>query len=124
MSLTQPIQQYQTTNIRQQIIFMQPEQANQALVHLFPRKRHEELLKRPDSNFDANNSDEKKEKTRGSHDKSQSLINKLAIQGAGLASFVMEATEKKGVNYQNDGLCAVAWIMSDLFKQIDQLNDL
>lgn len=68
----------------------------------------------------------KKNKQRANNkvSKSQRLINKLAVQGAGLAGFMMEATEQKGVHYQNENLCAVAWVLSDLFDGINKLNDL
>lgn len=124
MSLTQPIQQYHTTKIRQQIVFVLPDRTDQPLAHLLPEKKYAKEWVSPNENGDTTMSKKKQKRAYNNADTSQRLINKLAVQGAGLAGLIADATELKGVHFQNEHLCATASIMSDLFNQIDQLNDL
>jgi hypothetical protein len=123
MSLTQPLR-YHKTKIKQQIVFMHPEHANQALAYLLPEKKYAKEWVSPNRNGDTTMSKKKQKRAFNNADTSQRLINKLAVQGAGLAGLIADATELKGVHFQNEHLCATASIMSDLFNQIDQLNDL
>ena len=123
MSLPQPLQ-YHKTKIKQQIVFVLPDRTNQPLAHLLPEKKYAKEWVSPNENGDTTMSKKKQKRAHNKADKSQRLINKLAVQGAGLAGFMMEATEQKGIHYQNENLCAVAWVMSDLFDGINKLNDL